>query len=228
MILYQPKNGYCYNSDTLFLYDFISNFKLKGDVLEVGGGCGVMGLLLKRDFPKIDLTFIEKQEIMYNFINQNLIENSINAQVIHNDFLDYNFNKRYDFIISNPPFYPSHNKKSENEIKSIARYDENLPKKEFFEKVNKVLKEQGQFIFCYDSSRFDEIILSLPKPMKITDVKFIFPNRDKESTVVMIRVRKHSKSPIKFHPSIYSFIGLEYSEEAKKIYKKADTRSIKC
>jgi tRNA1(Val) A37 N6-methylase TrmN6 len=228
MTLYQPENGYCYNSDTLFLYDFISKFSIKGDVLEVGGGCGVMGLLLKRDFPKINLTFIEKQKVMYDFIHKNILENSSNAEVIHNNFLEYEFDKRYDFVVSNPPFYPSHNKKSENEIKSIARYDENLPKKEFFEKVNKVLKEQGQFIFCYDASRLDDIILSLPKPMKVTDIKFIFPNREKESTVVMIRVRKHAKSPIKFHPSIYSFIGLEYSEEAKVIYEKANTRSIKC
>jgi tRNA1Val (adenine37-N6)-methyltransferase len=142
LILYQPKNGYCYNSDTMFLYDFISKFNVKGDVLEVGGGCGVLGLLIKRDFPKINLTIIEKQKIMSEFILKNLKENSLEAEVINADFLECEFDKKYDFIISNPPFYKG-TLKSENEIIKTARYEEFLPMKEFFKKVNSLLKERG-------------------------------------------------------------------------------------
>jgi tRNA1Val (adenine37-N6)-methyltransferase len=76
MILHQPQNGYCYNSDTLFLYDFITNFPVKKNVLEVGGGCGVLGLLIARDF-RINLTVIEIQKIMADFIVKNAKINSI-------------------------------------------------------------------------------------------------------------------------------------------------------
>ena len=53
MNLFQPKNGYCYNSDTMFLYDFTTKFNIKGDVLDVGGGCGVLGLLIKEILKKL-------------------------------------------------------------------------------------------------------------------------------------------------------------------------------
>jgi len=225
MILHQPKNGYCYNSDTLFLYDFISNFPIKKNVLEVGGGCGVLGLLLARDF-KINLTIIEIQKIMSNFIEKNSKINGIEVELINDNFLKYQFNKRFDYIVSNPPFYNS-TKQSDNEIIKIARYDENLPMKEFFEKVNSILTEQGEFIFCYEASRFDEIVKILPKPLKIIDVKFVYPKKGKFANLVMIRAKRHAKSMVKFHTPIFNFDGSDFSEDAKKVYKKANTKSVK-
>ncbi len=226
MKLKQPKNGYCYNSDTMFLYDFITKFNIKGNVLDVGGGCGVLGLLVKRDFPKINLTLIEKQSIMKEFIEENLKLNSLEAEVILGDFLKFEFNKKFDFIISNPPFYQG-TLKSENEIKKIARYEEFLPIKEFFEKVNSLLKERGEFIFCYDAKRIDDIILKLPKPLKVIDMRFFYPRINKNATLVLIRAKRHAKSLVTIHPPLIGFEGDEYSKEASKIYKKANTESIK-
>ncbi|MEO1922937.1 MAG: methyltransferase, partial [Nautiliaceae bacterium] len=169
-------------SDTMFLYDFISKFNIKGDVLEVGGGCGVLGLLLKRDFPKISLSIIEKQKVMAEFIKKNIKENALEAEVIEGDFLTAEINKKFDFIVSNPPFYKG-TLKSENEIIKIARYEEYLPIKEFFEKVNALLKERGEFIFCYDAKRIDDIIKYMPVPLKITDIRFMHPRLNKKSHI---------------------------------------------
>ena len=57
MIIYQLKDGYRYNSDTIMLYNFIFDISPKGDILEVGAGCGVLGLLLKRDLKKCKFNF---------------------------------------------------------------------------------------------------------------------------------------------------------------------------
>ena len=226
MKLKQPQNGYCYNSDTMFLYDFITKFNIKGDVLDVGGGCGVLGLLVKRDFPKINLTLIEKQSIMKEFIQDNIKLNNLEAEVILGDFLEYEFNKKFDFIVSNPPFYQG-TLKSENEIKRVARYEEYLPMEKFFKKVNNLLKERGEFIFCYDAKRIDDIILKLPKPLKVIDMRFFYPRVNKNATLVLIRAKRHAKSLINIHPPLIGFEGDNYSKEASNIYKKANTESIK-
>ncbi len=226
MTLYQPKNGYCYNSDTMFLYDFITKFNIKGNVLEVGGGCGVLGLLVKRDYPKINLTVIEKQSVMSEFIEKNKIENNLKAEVINSDFLEYSFNKKFDFVISNPPFYQG-TLKSENEIIKTARYEESLPMDKFFNKVNSVLAERGEFIFCYDAKRIDDIILKMPKPLKITDIRFMHPRLNKKATLILIRAKRHAKSMVTVHPPLIGFEGENYSKEAAEIYKKAATKSVK-
>ena len=210
----------------MFLYDFICKFNIKGDVLEIGGGCGVLGLLIKRDFPKINLDIIEKQKIMSEFILTNININNLNAKILNDDFLKYEFNKKYDFVISNPPFYNG-SLKSENEIIKTARYEEFLPMKKFFEKVNKILKERGEFIFCYDAKRIDDIISNIPKPLKIVDLRFFYPRIDKKATLVMIRAKRHAKSMVKIHPPLIGFEGNKYSKEANEIYKKANTKSIK-
>ena len=210
----------------MFLYDFITKFNIKGDVLDVGGGCGVLGLLVKRDFPKINLTIIEKQSIMEKFIKENLKINSLEAEVILGDFLEYEFNKKFDFIISNPPFYQG-TLKSENEIKKIARYEEFLPMDKFFKRVNNLLKERGEFIFCYDAKRIDDIILKLPKPLKIIDLRFFYPRINKNATLVLVRAKRHAKSLVTIYPPLIGFEGDEFSQEASKIYKKANTESIK-
>ena len=77
MILYQPESGYCYNSDSLFLYDFISSFKPKGKVLDVGAGCGIVGLLVARDNPKVELEAVEKQVIFVEYARHNARVNKI-------------------------------------------------------------------------------------------------------------------------------------------------------
>ena len=226
MNLFQPRDGYCYNSDTMFLYDFITKFNIKGDVLDVGGGCGVLGLLIKRDFRKINLTIIEKQKIMSDLIIKNAIENSLEVEVINSDFLEFNFNKKFDFVISNPPFYKG-TLKSDNEIIKIARYEEFLPIEKFFNKVNSILKERGEFIFCYDAKRVDDIIKLLPKPLKIIDLRFMHPRVNKDATLILVRAKRHAKSMVKIHPPLIGFEGDSYSNEASKIYKKANTKSIK-
>jgi tRNA1(Val) A37 N6-methylase TrmN6 len=210
----------------MFLYDFITKFNVKGSVLEVGGGCGILGLLIKRDFPKIELTIIEKQKIMSEFIIKNLAVNNLSANIINDDFLEFEFENRFDFVISNPPFYQG-TLKSENEIIKTARYEEFLPMRKFFEKVNKVLSERGEFIFCYDAKRIDDIISNMPKPLKVVDIRFMYPRITKNATLVMIRAKRHAKSMITIHPPLIGFEGVNYSDEASEIYKKANTKSIK-
>ena len=91
--------------------------------------------------------------------------------------------------------------------------------KDFFEKVNESLKERGEFIFCYDAKRFDDIVKLLPKPLKIIDVKFVYPKAGKFANLVMIRAKRHSKSMVKFHTPIFNFDKDEFSKEAKEVYK---------
>ena len=116
MQIYQPKDGYCYNSDTLFLHHFAMRFLRKHHVvLEVGAGCGILGMLCARDLP-IHLTMIEKNPKMAELCAQNLRINAIKADLICADFLEFDFLdskssekleskiQSFDIILSNPPF----------------------------------------------------------------------------------------------------------------------------
>ncbi len=229
MILYQPDSGYCYNSDSIFLYDFISSFKPKGRVLDVGSGCGIVGLLVARDNEKVELEAVEKQETFVEYATINARINKIDYKIHKKDFLELDEDVKYNYIISNPPFYHDGVTKSQNESLFHARYNINLPMDKFFKKVSRVLKPNSHFIFCYDASQFGVICAELDKVnMRAVDVQFIHPKIDRVASLVMVHARNGSKSLMKIWTPFISFESEELSQKAKDIYKKARTQSIKC
>ena len=228
MQLYQPLSGYCFNSDTLFLYDFIKSFAPKGELLEVGSGCGVLGLLLARDLP-INLTQIEKQETFAAFTEKNALVNDLSSTVIHEDFLDFTTTDKFDTIVSNPPFYHGGVVQSENEMKQMARYNEYLPIDAFIAKTSKMLKPRGRFIFCYDPQSIQQLIVAMDSAkLTVEDIRYVYPKEGKAASLVMIHGRKGSKSLTKTHAPLYAFKDEVHSSEAKAVYKMAKTHSIKC
>ncbi len=229
MLLYQPESGYCYNSDSVFLYDFISSFEPRGKVLDVGAGCGVVGLLVARDNQRVELEAVEKQDVFVEYATTNARVNKIGYKIHKTDFLELDEGTKYDYVISNPPFYHDGVTKSENEMLFNARYNVNLPLKQFFKKVSRILKPKSHFIFCYDASQFGLICSELDRVnMRVVDVQFIHPKKDRVASLVMIHARNGSKSLMKVWPPFISFDGEDFSQKAKDIYAKAKTQSIKC
>ena len=229
MLLYQPIDGYCYNSDSLFLYDFISSFSPKGRVLDIGAGSGVLGLLVARDFAKVELEAIEKQEVFVTLAQRNAKINKIDYSLHVGDFLDFNDSKGFDYIISNPPFYHDGATKSSNDVKSIARSNSHLPIKEFIKKVAKLLKTKAHFIFCYDAKQLTFLIAELEaNKLRVNDVQFVHSKRDRSASIVMIHARKNSNALTNILEPFFSFEDNEVSKNAQRIYDKARTHTIKC
>jgi len=227
--LYQPESGYCFNSDSIFLYDFINKFTPKGKVLDVGAGSGVVGLLVARDNEKVILEAVEKQPLFAQYARKNAQENKIAYKLYEGDFTHLSEESKYDYIISNPPFYHSGAQKTENEMVATARYNEHLPIDLFFKKVTQLLKPHAHFIFCYDATQFFDICAGLERvKMRICDVRFVHPKKEKNASLVLVHARNGSKSMMKVWPPLIHFEDSELTQEVKEIYEKAKTESIKC
>ena len=96
--LYQLENGYCYNSDSLFLYSFVKRF-LKNNInlLDIGTGCGILGLLCARDF-NINLSLNEINNTMASIASINAKNNGISCDMIVGNILETNVGK-FDYFI---------------------------------------------------------------------------------------------------------------------------------
>lgn len=227
MILRQFKNAYRYNSDSLMLYAFIK--KLSANVLDVGCGCGVLGLLLKRDFPEISLYMCDILEQNCDLATKNAKENGIKAQIFALDFNDFDEKMRFDFIISNPPFYKENTLQSENLHKNFAKYSSNLSLKNFLNKASKILKPKGKLIFCYDARRINEVLF-IASNLKFSLIKlqFIYPTPKKCSKLALMEFEKNSKKLCEILQPIAVNSDKSYTKEAKEIFAKADLTSIDC
>lgn len=114
-------------------------------ILDIGTGTGLLSLMLVQkctvqiDAVEIDLTSYTRAA--ENFTASPWAEH---LQVFHADVKEWKAPHKYDFIISNPPFYqndlvPKDNGKSVAKHSSMLRLDDLLPK------VNHLLTDNGSF-----------------------------------------------------------------------------------
>ena len=228
MLFYQPEKGYRFNSDSIFLYDFAARFKPRGELLDVGSGVGVIGLLLARDFP-VRATLVEKQPAMAELARRNAYANGIDAKIVESDFLAYESPHQFDLIVSNPPFYHAEVVQSEDETINACRYNIHLPPGPFFEKVKSLIAPRGRFVFCYDASQVADVLRELERVrLRVEDLRFVHPKRDRNAKLMMVHARNNSRARTRVLPPFIVYDGDTYGPEAMEIFKKARTHTVKC
>lgn len=73
-------------------------------LLDLCAGSGCIGLALKKRFPELQVTLSEISEQAYQLILENSDINDLEVHVIKGDFFKPFENKKFDFIVCNPPY----------------------------------------------------------------------------------------------------------------------------
>ena len=87
---------------TRLLLDSIDISKLSGNVLDLGCGIGVVGIILGTINKNINIDMIDINERAISLVRDNLTLNKVKANVFSSDVYS-NVNKKYEYIITNPP-----------------------------------------------------------------------------------------------------------------------------
>jgi len=220
--IFQPSDGFRYNSDSLLLYDFAAACLPQGDILDIGCGSGIVGLLLARDF-KVNLFGIDKQSQMIECSIKNAAENSIDAEFVCMEIEQFKSDKKFAMVVSNPPFYPSLGTKSENESKNIARYEENMPFSLLAKKTNSHMHNRGSFVFCYNAGALQELMSELKESrFYVSRIQFVHPDIKKEARLVLIEAHKYKKGIMKILPPLF----MDDEEYLRDLKNRAKTVSM--
>ena len=73
-------------------------------ILDIGTGSGIIPIVLKKHFPKAEISAIDFSENALKTAQRNADLHQAEIQFIHQDYLNENLTEVYDFIISNPPY----------------------------------------------------------------------------------------------------------------------------
>ncbi|MDY3246771.1 tRNA1(Val) (adenine(37)-N6)-methyltransferase [Campylobacter sp.] len=252
MKLFQLKDGYRYNSDSLFLWDFARkncSFKASQSLLDVGCGCGILGLLLARDF-NCALSCIDIQPQNCELAQINAGANDIKASIICADFFkdwesgnsripsDFNENSRipsksfqrsqgFERIICNPPFY-DFGGENKNAHKNTSRNASSFDISAFASKCSKLLAPKGELVLCYDARLIDRLLQALLeaglKPIKLA---FLHSKPSKPANVVLVVAKKGAKSPLCVFGSLFACNeNGAHTDFAKEVFIQADLTSV--
>lgn len=198
-----------------------------GDVLDVGAGCGILGLLLKRDFKSINLSLLEIQERNLEILRLNSLQNDLPAEILHADFAEFKSKKRFDFIVSNPPFYRERISLSKEPHMALSKSAASLSLRDFVRSANAHLKPGGTLIFCYEAGKLAKICELLGEfKLNLTRLGFVYPDISKPAKLALLQARKNSRSPCEIALPIYASAHGRRTEQAHAIYKSADLTSV--
>lgn len=116
-------------------------------ILDIGTGTGVISLMLaQKTDAQIDAIDIDEEAFIQakQNVSESKFANQIN--VIHSSFQEYakSAGKKYNLIVTNPPYFEQ-SLKSSDEQRSHARHADVLPFEELLDGVLKLLDEKGKF-----------------------------------------------------------------------------------
>lgn len=87
---------------TRVLLNSVDVDKLFGNVLDLGCGLGVVGIILGTFNKGINIDMVDINERVIDLAKNNLVLNNVKANVFVSDIYS-NIDNKYDFIITNPP-----------------------------------------------------------------------------------------------------------------------------
>ena len=123
------------------------------DILDIGTGTGIISLMLAQRFLSAEITALEIdepafQEAGINFSTANF---SSRLSAIHASLQDFTSNRKYDLIVSNPPFF-NDAIKSNSEQRNLARHTDSLSLADLCKHSLRLLNENGKIalVLPYD------------------------------------------------------------------------------
>lgn len=116
------------------------------EMLDIGSGTGILALMLAQRFPKATIEAIEIEENAVEQAKDNIKDSKWSERIAihHSSLQDYNTNKKYDLIISNPPYFNNHHFAKGDE-RSQARHTSTLSFDDLLKYTTKLLSDEGSF-----------------------------------------------------------------------------------
>lgn len=170
----QPAGGYRFNVDSLILADFalVQTREPPSAVLDLGAGCGVVGLLLARRWPSCRVLLIELQPGLAALAEQNIRLNNLQSRV-ESQCVDLRDRGRWErrwrtlgrgrrLIVSNPPYFKvGEGRPSPNDELAQARHEIACTLDQLLEVCAATLDPGDALALVHAMARRDEVLAGL-------------------------------------------------------------------
>lgn len=224
----QDKKGFCFGIDSVLLSDFAKKIKKDSKVIDLGTGTGIINILLSGKTDASSFVGVEIQqdvaEMAERSIKLNYLEDKIkiineNITKLKNIYKPNSF----DVVVTNPPYKKINTGIVNNENKKIiSRHEITASLQDFIHISSYLLKDYGEIYMVHRPERLVDIF-SIMRTEKIEPklIKFVYPNKNKKTNLVLIKGIKKGKPFLEFDKNLYIYNDDgTYTNEILKIYNK--------
>lgn len=189
----QPECGYRFSLDSLLLASF-ANPGRRHVGIDLGCGCGVVGLALLLRQPDLTVTGVDIDPASVDAALANGCELHFpdRFQAVQGDVTSWRPDKVVDFVVANPPYRElGRGRTSQGEERTTARFEDKGDFAAFARCAAIALKTRGKFTFVHLPERLSEIMAGLaaaklePKRMRL-----VHGRQDETATMVLMETVK--------------------------------------
>lgn len=221
----QDTDGFRFGIDSVLLTEFARDIKQGKNIIDLGTGTGILGILLSKKINPKKIIGIEIQKEVAK-----MAEKSIKLNALENKFEIINCNindlklpkNHYDVVITNPPY-----KKiqtgiiSKNEKQQISRFEIYATLEEWIKVSSNLLNSKGLFYMVYRVDRLSELLNTMKKyKLEVKRMRFVHSKASSQSKLVLIKAVKNGNNFLTIEKPliIYNEDGT-YTKEIENIYK---------
>ena len=152
-----PRGCFPLSTDSILLADFV-HLRRDQRVLDLGAGCGTLGLLLCAKDETCSVVGMELDETAHNAALENIRRNQLDERMaaIHGDLrqFDSNLAGHFTCCVSNPPYFSG----GEASLSTpLARREDQCSPAELFAAAARALKYGGDFYLVHKPERLAQL-----------------------------------------------------------------------
>lgn len=222
----QKKDGFCFGMDSVLIANFVKISRKSAIVADLGTGTGIISILVvgKQNPKKVyaveiqeELVDMAKRSVKYNDLEDKI--DVINADIV--GISRGKFNKRFDYVISNPPYKKLNTGLiNDNQKKLISRHEVKCTLEDLVYEASKLLKDNGVFYMVHRPDRLCDIFnVMRENKVEPKEIQLVYSHLEDEANLVLIKGVKCGKQSLKvLKPLIVYNENNEYTEELLKFY----------
>jgi tRNA1(Val) A37 N6-methylase TrmN6 len=211
LLLRQPIRGYRSSVDSILLAYFAYTGRGAERCIDLGAGCGTVGLSLLLSGHVGVVTAIECQPELADTSLQNAILNGLEDKFemiradIRGQEMFIHLAHNANLVVINPPFWPLTHRLPTSEQRRIACHEINGTLDDWVEAASLLLsRRKGRVCIVYPSKRLDELLYALQKKkLSPSRLRFVHPCLRKPAELVLIEARSVSKGNLTILPPLF-------------------------
>lgn len=195
----QDSRGLLLTTDACLLSAFV-NRNAKQNICELGAGSGIISAMLLLNKKIKSSVCVDFQPDICELALNNAVKNGLadKMAVVCSDVLLYKTEKKYDAVVSNPPYFKSGDgRKNERDQDRLSRHESTATIADFASCASRIIKDGGIAYFCYTPGRLSELLSAMTsaglEPKKLITV---YPTVKHKPSLVLVSAKKGAESGI--------------------------------
>ena len=219
---WQPREGYRFSMDSVFLAEFAE--PATGPVADLCSGCGVIGILLKARGLAGPFTAVELDEDLTACCRENYQSHRMPGLVLARDLsqpIPELAPGSFSMVVGNPPFTPQGGGRvPPDPSRARARHELSLRSDELWAVAARLLPIGGRLSFCCPPARLDVVFGELnAHALRPKRLRLVHGRDGKNASIALVEARKGGAPQLTVEPPLIVYgAGQEYTPETKAIY----------